>query len=228
MKFQVSGLITDLRGKLGGSVASRNRVGSFLRTYVIPRNTFTDYRQTTRLRFGAIASRWRGLDNTTKLTWATKAPQFTFYDSLGNAFHPTAWQLYLYINMNIYPATTNFIDTAPDYALLTNAGASYNDYNISGHSCVCEFFSPSNSNEWLKISVSKFYPQSEDLTKVPVQFIKVYDPTDESTLSIYNEINEINNRTGIATERFYLKCYKVNVTTGQVSPMQSTVMICQA
>lgn len=69
MKIKYSALVSDARGKLNGSVASKNRYGQYLRNKITPVNPQTNHQMTVRGQFGALSSQWRNLTQVQRDSW---------------------------------------------------------------------------------------------------------------------------------------------------------------
>lgn len=77
--------ITNISGKAGGSVYSRNRGGSYFKNFVMPSNTITDARQIVRAIFGVIAGYWRQLTQSQRQSFTDQAPFYPVIDVFGDS-----------------------------------------------------------------------------------------------------------------------------------------------
>ena len=66
----------DLRGKLGGSVFSRNKSGAIVRVYTKNTDRRSDSQIDRRSRFGNVASLWASIDGSVKSNWNQYAENF--------------------------------------------------------------------------------------------------------------------------------------------------------
>lgn len=71
MKIKYSALVSDARGKLNGSVASKNRYGQYLRNKITPVNPQTNHQMAVRGQFGALSSQWSSLTQKQRDSWKT-------------------------------------------------------------------------------------------------------------------------------------------------------------
>lgn len=127
-KILMSGTgIVDIRGKLNGTVHSKNRSGAYIRTKVTPVNKQTAAQQLVRGRFGARAAAWRGLTEAQRLTWFGAAPNFPIFDIFGNSKILSPSALYNMLNLNLAVAGQSAITSAPSpvaiSSLVSLAGA---------------------------------------------------------------------------------------------------------
>lgn len=84
MKIKYSALVSDARGKLNGSVASRNRYGSYLRNKMTPVNRRTDFQQEVRSRFGAMSAKWNEITEAQRDAWRAYAEGKPYTDVFGD------------------------------------------------------------------------------------------------------------------------------------------------
>lgn len=89
------GLITsDMRGKIGGIVASRSIGGTTMKAKRVPRVGASLLQQQRRVTFAAALNAWRNLTYTERGGWTTGALSLTWTTSLAVSFTPTGLQLW--------------------------------------------------------------------------------------------------------------------------------------
>lgn len=91
----------DMRGKLNGSVFSKNRSGAYVRTKVTPVNPQTTSQQNARNRLASNSQAWRGLAEEQREGWNNVAPSFPYTDIYGNSKILSGFQLYVKLNSNL-------------------------------------------------------------------------------------------------------------------------------
>lgn len=84
MKIKYSALVSDARGKLNGSVASRNRYGNYLRNKMTPVNRRTSFQQANRAIFGAMSALWNGISEAQRTAWRNYADENPYTDIFGD------------------------------------------------------------------------------------------------------------------------------------------------
>jgi hypothetical protein len=94
MAKYIGSLTTDARGKLGGLVMTRARNGTNLKAKGIPTQPRSNYQSSLRALFASALIGWRALTTTQVTTWQLLAPQYTYVNSLGQSYSPTALQLW--------------------------------------------------------------------------------------------------------------------------------------
>ena len=60
-------------GRVGSVVYVNTRYGQIVREYVTPRNPKTEFQQANRHNWGAVSSRWRGLEASQRIAWCLAA-----------------------------------------------------------------------------------------------------------------------------------------------------------
>lgn len=96
--------LSDARGKIGGSVASKNRSGNYFRSKVSPVNPQTTAQTNVRSRFGALAQQFRGLTVAQIAQWNDAVSSWASSNIFGDSIKPTGLNLYVQLNSNIINA----------------------------------------------------------------------------------------------------------------------------
>lgn len=108
-----SALVSDIRGKQGGNVFSRNRGGGYVRTYVKPTNPSTPQQMFVRSQFQALVQTWKGLTDAVRAAWNAATVNFPYQDSLGNTKYYSGQQLFIKLNLNLLASGTGQNNDAP-------------------------------------------------------------------------------------------------------------------
>jgi hypothetical protein len=100
-KVKFSALISEMRGKLNGSVFTKNRYGNALRTKVTPVNRRTSYQQAIKQRFTFFSQKWRTLTPEQVNAWNAATEDFKSSNVFGDSIRPTGSNLYCALNANL-------------------------------------------------------------------------------------------------------------------------------
>lgn len=101
MKIKYSALVSDVSGKLNGSVAARNLGGNYLRNKITPLNPQTAYQMARRGAFGSVAGLWRGLTFAQVTAWNGAAKEFPYTDQFGDTRYLSGFSLHQKLNTNL-------------------------------------------------------------------------------------------------------------------------------
>lgn len=96
MKIKWSGIgMVDGRGKINGSVASKNRAGAYVRTKVTPSNPQSIAQSAVRNSFSVISSLWRNLTEVQRSSWNSAVSNWTKTDIFGDIKTPSGFNLFM-------------------------------------------------------------------------------------------------------------------------------------
>lgn len=105
--------MVDGRGKINGSVASKNRAGAYVRTKVTPVNPNTTFQQGSRSLLTSLSQGWRGLTESQRDSWNNAVTDFQSTDIFGDLRKPTGKNLYTRLNVNLINCAQSPISVPP-------------------------------------------------------------------------------------------------------------------
>lgn len=97
--IKTSGIVSEIRGKMGGGVFSRNKGGAYVRQFVKPVNPNSTAQAAVRALFGTLQSAWRDLTQEQKDAWEQATPYYKTKNKVGDTVIYSGSQLYSRINM---------------------------------------------------------------------------------------------------------------------------------
>lgn len=100
-KIKFSAFLTDMRGKVNGTVFSKNRSGAYARTKVSPINPQTVRQSAVRSQLTALAQAFRSLTAAQIAAWNSAVSNFTGTNVFGDTVKPSGINLYCRLNMNL-------------------------------------------------------------------------------------------------------------------------------
>lgn len=112
-RVQYGEMIADIRGKINGSVHSRNRSGAYMRNKVTPVNPQTVYQTAVRNRMTGRAQAWRGLAQSARDAWNAAVSNFQKTNIFGQQRTPSGINLYNKLNINLLNIGEAVITTPP-------------------------------------------------------------------------------------------------------------------
>lgn len=112
-------IVTDIKGKVGGNVFQGSKSGTTLKTI----DAIADSAKLTKADAGRvintlpltaqIAGLWRTLTDAQRASWATGAVNFPAYNRFGVAYTPSAYQVFMTLNFQVYQLTGAILYTCP-------------------------------------------------------------------------------------------------------------------
>lgn len=100
-KIKFTAFLAEARGKLAGTVFSKNRGGNYVRTKVTPVNPQSVDQVAQRNRLTSFAQNFRALTASQIAAWNTAVSNFTSTDIFGDIKTPAGINLYNKLNMNL-------------------------------------------------------------------------------------------------------------------------------
>lgn len=111
--IKLGAFVTEIAGKVGGTVFSRNKGGAYAKNRVMPANPRTTAQQNIRGFFGAMSQQWRALSQAQRESWNELAGTFSLNNSLGDAIRLSGIALFQKLNGNLRSLGTPPILNAP-------------------------------------------------------------------------------------------------------------------
>lgn len=105
--------MVDGRGKINGSVASKNRSGAYVRTKVTPVNPQTVAQIAARNVLSNFSQAWSGLTQAQRDAWNASVGDFQTTDIFGDLRNPTGKNLYTRLNANLVSVGLPAISVPP-------------------------------------------------------------------------------------------------------------------
>jgi hypothetical protein len=217
-KITPSSLLNDLRGKTGNSVISLNKNGLYIKSFVKPVTSILLQNNNVRLRFSAIAAQWQLLSYSVKLTWNSAGLTYTFTDNIGRTYHPTGYQLFIFINMNIWPMSSAFITTAANYAAVPQTFLVIDEISHSSSSVYVRSTSYNTSGYYTKLMFSKIIPPAPQGYKYPTTYAIGFLGNHAMPYDIGSFVAACLKSPFLQNWYYFMQTINVNVTTGNVSP----------
>lgn len=130
-KILFGALLADARGKMGGTVFSRNKGGAYMKNKVTPLNPRSTAQVAIRTLLAALSAAWRNLTAAQIAAWNAAVINFPKTDIFGASKTPTGKNLFVGLNANLSSVNAASINAVPapgavaaiDSATLTAAAA---------------------------------------------------------------------------------------------------------
>lgn len=112
-KIKLSAIVSQMSGKLNGSVFAKNRGGAYIRTKVTPVNPQSTAQMAVRAALTSLSQSWRGLTADQRAAWNAAVSNFTSTDIFGDIKTPSGINLYNKLNLNLDNIGVSPISTPP-------------------------------------------------------------------------------------------------------------------
>jgi len=113
MLTKLSGILSDVDGKLGGSCFARNRYGLYMKNWVTPFNPQSPYQSLVRNNFRSLVILWQSLTEEQHYLWNELGKKVNDKNKLGETFHPSGFNIFLTLNQNLFLIGQTPISDAP-------------------------------------------------------------------------------------------------------------------
>lgn len=97
-RIKFSGLVSEMKGKLNGSVMSSNRGGAYIRNNKAGQKNLSAKSTQIKNKFGSLASQWRNLSVEQQDQWALMAPNYPTTNKFGDVRIPSGYELFMRLN----------------------------------------------------------------------------------------------------------------------------------
>lgn len=115
--FKAGSIATEVRGKIGGLVYSRNKGGLYVRSIGVPVQPDSELQAQQRSRMAELMAAWASdLSAAERAAWEVYAANTTWYNSLGDAITLSGSQFFLRTNILRLQCSLPRIDAAPTVA----------------------------------------------------------------------------------------------------------------
>lgn len=97
-RIKFSGVVSEVKGKLNGTVFSRNRGGAYMRNNKSGQTTNSAKSSQVKNKFGSLASRWRSLTVDQQNEWNAAGINYPTVNKFGDTRTPSGYELFMRLN----------------------------------------------------------------------------------------------------------------------------------
>jgi len=218
---------SEIRGKVGGKVYSRNASGAFVRQYVKPVNANTALQQAVRNNFASLSGAYRNLTDAQRATYEAMKSFYKTTDSVGNVITPTAPQLFNRLNgvliQNGLINSTNPMTVCPAPVALIGISAASPTADVSATEVFAEVTFADNTDivpADQRLIVSATSGISAGIKKVPANLFSrvatIQAGDDTSTKNIWSDYVAVFGAP-VAGASVYMRVQTFSTVTGQIT-----------
>lgn len=220
--------VSEMRGKEGGVVYSRNAYGSYIKTKVSPVNPQTASQQAQRSLMGNLAQLWKTLSSANKSAWDNAGAQATRINRFGDSTVYTGFGLFMRLNRNLTVIGQDPVESAPvppEIPVLT-LGATV--ANAVGP-VLTQAFDPVSpgADFYLAFYATNNILGGRTFVKNYYRYITVQSNPGSSPSNLYAAWNGVFGSTLVEGATIYVKAKLIDINTGYdgVPDVSSTVVI---
>ena len=214
VKVKYGEMISDMRGKINGTVHSKNKYGSYMRNKVTPVNRNTNSQSAQRTVFAQVSQNWRSLTEAQRNTWITRAPQFTAINIFGDNTPLSGSSLHQKINLYLYSIGEAFITDCPlptDIPGFTETSFSF--VNATGIANVT--YSPAiDASVKVLVSATPALSAGKNFVKSEYRYVKTLDSTNLTPNDIGTAWRNVFGANPPVGSKVFVSIVPINIATG--------------
>lgn len=225
-KILTTAIVADIRNKLNGSVFSKNRYGSYVRTKVTPVNPQTTAQQNARNVLSTNSQAWRGLTEAQRQGWIDASASFPFTDIFGNTKTLSGSALYVKLNNNLVAAGQAAIPNAPapvaiPQLILTSLSAAATIPSLS----LVFADTPVPAGFAVVIQLTGNVTPGKSFVKNLFRFMQNIQAAGASPANLLVAFQNVHGNP-VAAQKIFVRAFMVSTTTGQAGiPVQAMAIV---
>lgn len=208
-------VVTDMRGKLGGQVFTKNRGGAVVRTKVTPSNGQSPAQSTVRNRFTSLSQAWRGLTQAQRDAWNAAVINFQRTDVFGDLRSPSGLNLYQRLNNVLLSVGETAISTPPLPSEVANSYATAVSAAVATPALSVTLNATIPANTAVKLFATAPMSAGREFVKSQFRLIDILDAAATSPVNALAAYVAKFGNTGEIGQKIFVKTVPVNITTGQ-------------
>jgi hypothetical protein len=215
-KVKFSALISEMRGKLNGSVFTKNRYGNALRNKVTPVNRRTPHQQSVKALFTYFSQKWRTLTDDQRNAWNSAVDDFKRNNIFGDSIRPTGSNLFCELNANLAIIGGNELTSPPlQQRIVGVRGFKLNiDSTVGSEKFDIEFDpSPTSPDVYHMVYATRCYSPGKSFIQSEYRIIGVIAP---GAITPYDALSDWQDKFGIlvSDQMISVKLVPVHKSTG--------------
>lgn len=215
----------DMRGKLNGSVFSKNKGGAYVRTKVTPVNPQTTSQQNARNRLATNSQGWRDLTEAQRQGWIDAAPNFPYTDIYGNSKQLSGFQLYVKLNTNLALIGEAAISDAPAPVAIPQLELTDVTADDSTNTVIITGTTPVPADFAMVVMATPNVTPGKSFVKNLFRFISAEPAAATSPYDVSAEYTPVFGDP-VVGNKIFVKCFYVSTITGQAGiPVQAQTIV---
>lgn len=225
-KIKFGAIVTDMRGKVGSQVFSKNKSGAYVRSQKVNVVSSTADQVTVRNRLVSFSQGWRSLNQSDRDAWNNAVDSFRHTNVFGNVINPSGFDLYVKLNFNLDQVGIAPLTLPPLPGLVQNVSSlAVFSESVSPSIFVAYDNSSLSSDHKLILSATACISTGINYVKNRLRVIRVIDLSEVSPLNVSVEyLAKFISIT--ASTRISVSMIGINTVTGQKSsPLSASCIV---
>jgi hypothetical protein len=217
-KIKLGAIVTDMSGKLGGHVFSKNKGGKYMRTKSTPSNPQSSAQMSIRGIFASISSAWSALTESSRLSFNGFVSAYATTDIFGDLRNPSGKNLFQRLNQNLSLTGQTLIDTcvAPESVPFANVDKATGNGALSSLALV---YNGDTTGSRMLVFATPSLSQGTRFVKNKLRVIGAFDGSVGGSLDIAGDyVAKFGAIVGGSNVVIGVKVINAN---GQASPMET-------
>ena len=222
--IQYSNFVSDMSGKLNGSVHASNRGGQYTRTKITPRNPATPYQQAARNSMGQLAKDWGSLlTDAQRAAWSAYGATSPVISPFGNPKPLAGNTAFTSVNRIVLQAGGTMLLDPPVSKAITGLTSLTLTANHTGPVLTVTFApTPLSSPEGIYLFATPAFSPGISNSTTMLRFLNYYSAA-SSVLDIESDwVARFGTFPASAGQRIAILAQVVNNTTGAISTALGT------
>ena len=209
--------ISEISGKIGGSVYLRSKCGTSSRSVSSINTKISSSQSNQRCNISMLSRVWRGLSDIQRASWNDSTLLYVKKNKVGNSYYSSGFNLFIKCNANLLacnytnlqlvapsPLSFVFVKDALSLSIATRSGQLYVDFNL-----LTNF--PVDESYYVLVSASSYFSQGAKRHRIKEKLLLVYYNVLGLKSNSFNITNEYINAFGRIPSVFEQATLKVSV-----------------
>lgn len=218
-------IVTEIRGKIQGSVFSRNRAGKYIQAQPRKVNKRTSSELNARNIFATFSSKWGALTEDQRTTWIIAAECTAADENFSSLKGLSGQNLYVRSNVNLNSVNESEITEPQLLAFLPGLASLSVDPDTTGGQLNVSFTPAIDVNVKIIISASPAMPPGRSSAKSKYKKITVFDSTDISPINIATEYIAVFGRLPVIGSKLFIQSKPISIISGLAGNLLQNVEI---
>lgn len=209
-------LVTDGRGKIGGTVLTKGRSGAVMRNKVTPVNPKSAKQTEARNRLITYSQAWRDLTEAQREAWNAAVVDFQGTNIFGDTVSPTGKNLFTKLNVNLDLVGVSQISDPPE-AQTVPAMTSISLAMAEGAGTASLTFDPTPvpANTAFLVRMSAGKSAGRSFVSSELKLVDVLDAADTSPADVATAYTNVFGSVPAAGQKVFVEVVGINKVTGQ-------------